>query len=95
MERFKEINRRYQRRLSGRFRELGALGAPLDAMEQWVAEYQRRMDEVVAMFDDMERHLLGVDVDVCDEVTRIVQNELFPFALTYWTLLYCEKVKTQ
>lgn len=92
IKRFKEIQRRYEKLLSVRLREMG----DIDVVDDWFLEYERELNATLAVFDRIERSKDEVvdSVDVADEVTMIVQNELFPYALAYWTLLYCEKTKT-
>ena len=91
---FKEILRKYQQKLN---RKLSMLeGMPEDVVRRWVEEYRMQLYATLEVFDGIgrEMHPNGEVEVICNEVTQTVQNELFPFALVYWTLLYCEKVKT-
>ena len=90
IERFKEITRRYEKLLNDRLRHLE--GAPETVIERVLEDYEIQLMGVVGM---VEIPGMEENQEMCNEVTQIVQNELFPFALVYWTLLYCEKMKTQ
>jgi hypothetical protein len=90
IERFKEVTKRYQKFLNDRLRLLE--GAPETVIARILEDYETQLMGVVGTIEIPGNE---ENQETCNEITQIVQNELFPFALAYWTLLYCEKTKTQ
>lgn len=104
MEEFKEANREFQRELGGILRTLGrTFQEPLGPEESenlrlWVTEFKTQLDLTLSVMYSLQRQVSKGTLEqesVMDEVTQKVQNELFPFALAYWTVLYCEKLNSQ